>query len=84
MIQSTDLEQLAKLLTNSMPPGAGEFKSEIERNLKQIVQAWLSQLNLVSREEFDAQTEVLLRTRAKLEQLEATLKNIESSQLPKT
>lgn len=83
MIQTTDLEQLAKLLANSMPPGLQEMRTQIETNLKQILQAWLSQMNLVSREEFDAQTEVLLRTRAKLEQIEITLKNIESGQLPK-
>jgi BMFP domain-containing protein YqiC len=50
---------------------------DIEQNLKAGVTSMLSKLDMVSREEFDVQTEVLARTRAKLEQLEARLAELE-------
>jgi ubiquinone biosynthesis accessory factor UbiK len=52
---------------------------DIEHNLKAGVTSMLSKLDMVSREEFDVQTEVLARTRAKLEQLEARLLQLEKS-----
>jgi BMFP domain-containing protein YqiC len=50
---------------------------DIERNLRAGVTSMLGKLDMVSREEFDVQTEVLARTRAKLEQLEARLAELE-------
>jgi BMFP domain-containing protein YqiC len=50
---------------------------DIEQNLKAGVTSMLGKLDMVSREEFDVQTEVLARTRAKLEQLEARLAQLE-------
>jgi BMFP domain-containing protein YqiC len=54
---------------------------DIEQNLKAGVSATLGKLDMVSREEFDVQTEVLARTRAKLAQLEARLAELEKQQL---
>ena len=53
---------------------------DIEHNLKAGVTAMLGKLDMVSREEFDVQTEVLARTRAKLEALEARLAELEKQQ----
>jgi len=50
---------------------------DIEQNLKAGVTSMLGKLDMVSREEFDVQTEVLARTRAKLEQLEMRLAELE-------
>lgn len=50
---------------------------DIEQNLKAGVTSMLGKLDMVSREEFDVQTEVLARTRAKLELLEARLTELE-------
>ncbi|MDO9007786.1 MAG: accessory factor UbiK family protein [Thiobacillus sp.] len=50
---------------------------DIESNLKAGVTAMLGKLDMVSREEFDVQSEVLARTRAKLEALEARLAELE-------
>ncbi len=50
---------------------------DIEQNLKAGVTSMLSKLDMVSREEFDVQTEVLARTRARLEQLETRLAALE-------
>ena len=50
---------------------------DIESNLKAGVTAMLGKLDMVSREEFDVQSEVLARTREKLETLEARLAELE-------
>lgn len=53
---------------------------DIEQNLKAGVTSMLGKLDMVSREEFDVQTEVLARTREKLAQLEARLAELEKQQ----
>jgi len=53
---------------------------DIEQNLKAGVTSMLGKLDMVSREEFDVQTEVRARTRAKLAQLEARLTELEKQQ----
>ena len=50
---------------------------DIEKNLRAMLAATFSRLDLVTREEFDVQSEVLARTRAKLAQLEAKLAELE-------
>ncbi len=51
---------------------------DIEKNLKAALAAWLSRLDLVTREEFDVQTEVLARTRDRLRELETRLARLEA------
>ncbi len=46
--------------------------------IKALIEARLRDLNLVTREEFDAQSEVLARTRQKLEVLEASVNALEN------
>ncbi len=53
-----------------MPKGIREFGEDVEKKIRQTLQAQLTRLDLVSREEFDVQTQVLLRTREKLALLE--------------
>ena len=53
---------------------------DLEQNLKAGVTSMLGKLDMVSREEFDVQTEVLARTREKLAQLEARLAELEKQQ----
>jgi len=55
---------------------------DMEKNLKASLAAWLSKLDLVTREEFDVQTQVLARTREKLQELEARLASLEKSETP--
>ncbi len=51
--------------------------ADIEKNLRVLLQSAFSRLDLVTREEFDVQREVLARTRAKLAELEAKLAEFE-------
>jgi BMFP domain-containing protein YqiC len=51
--------------------------ADLEKNLKALMSQGFAKLDLLTREEFDVQTEVLARTRAKLEQLEARVAVLE-------
>ena len=52
--------------------------ADLEKNLRALLQSAFGRLDLVTREEFDVQREVLARTRAKLAELEAKLAELES------
>jgi BMFP domain-containing protein YqiC len=51
----------------------------MERNMRAVLEAGLTKLDLVTREEFDVQSAVLARTRAKLEHLEAQVAELEQA-----
>lgn len=51
---------------------------DIEKNVKALLSQGFSRLDLVTREEFDVQTQVLAKTRAKLEALEARVAELEA------
>ncbi len=51
---------------------------DIEKNVKAMLTQGFSKLDLVTREEFDVQTQVLAKTRAKLEALEARVTELEA------
>jgi len=55
---------------------------DIEKNVKALLQSGLLRLDLVTRQEFDTQTQVLLRTREKVERLEARLAELEGKEAP--
>jgi BMFP domain-containing protein YqiC len=50
---------------------------DIEKNMRAMLAATFARLDLVPRQEFDVQSEVLARTREKLDQLEARLAELE-------
>lgn len=70
MINPKKLEEIAAQLSGALPPGVKAIAEDFETKTKQILQSQLSKLDVVSREEFDVQTQVLLRTREKLVVLE--------------
>ena len=73
MIDLTQLDELARRLSTLVPPGLREGREELQQNFKSVLQAGLGKLDLVTREEFDVQRAVLLRTREKLDALEQRL-----------
>ena len=75
MIDPKKIEQIARQVHESMPKGIREFGEDVEKKIRQSLQAQLTRLDLVSREEFDVQTQVLLRTREKLATSERTGKS---------
>ena len=52
--------------------------ADIEKNLRVLLAGWFSRLDLVTREEFDVQRAVLLRTREKLEALQQAVAQLEA------
>ena len=80
MLDPKKLEEIAKQISEAVPPGVKTMAEGAEAKVKQILQAQLSRLDFVSREEFDVQSQVLIRTREKLEALEARLAELEGKQ----
>lgn len=78
MINAKKIEEIAKQVTDSIPTGLKDFANEMEDKTKVVLQRKLSQLDVVTREEFDVQTQVLIKTRAKLTDLEAKVATLEA------
>jgi BMFP domain-containing protein YqiC len=73
------IENLARKLVDSVPEGLRSVRDDLENNFRSVLRSSLSKLDLVTREEFEVQEAVLLRTREKLEALEAQLEAIEKN-----
>ncbi|MEL6870879.1 MAG: accessory factor UbiK family protein [Pseudomonadota bacterium] len=79
MINEETVRGLAKRLADVIPQNMRTASEDVERNIRGVLDAGLAKMNLVSREEFDVQAAVLQRTRNKLEQLEATIAELETA-----
>jgi BMFP domain-containing protein YqiC len=78
MIDLGHIDELARRLSGLVPPSVRESREEIQENFKAVLQSGLSKLDLVTREEFEVQRAVLLRTREKLEALEQAVQWMEA------
>lgn len=76
MLNPKNLESIAQQLHSVLPQPLKNIGSDLEEKFKQILQAQLSKLDVVTREEFDVQSQVLLRTREKLNELEKRLNEL--------
>ena len=56
--------------------GNNGVKGEMDKKARSLAQSALSRLDVVSRDEFDTQSEILQRTRARVAALEATLEEL--------
>ena len=72
------IDDLAKRISEAIPAGPRQIGEDIEKNLKAVLQSAFSKMNLVSREEFEVQKQVLARTRAMVETLERQVKELEA------
>ncbi len=79
MIDPKQLDDLARRLADSVPPGLRQLQSDMEKNFRVGLQSVFSRMDLVTREEFDVQQGVLERTRARLEALERQVAALEQS-----
>jgi len=71
------IDDLAQRLAAALPPGLHGLKQDIEHNFNAVLRARLEKLDLVTRDEFDAQARVLARSRARLEELEKKVAELE-------
>ena len=74
MITDSFLDQLSSKINELLPQDLN-----IKKNLRAIIEASFSKLDLVTREEFDAHKEVLLRTREKVDLLQKELAEIDEN-----
>ncbi len=72
------IQQAVKLVPDDMT----RFRVDVEKNLKSALQVAFSKMELVSREEFDIQAELLSRTRALVEELEKKISDLEQTRNP--
>jgi BMFP domain-containing protein YqiC len=84
MIDLNPIDDLARRLSDLVPPGLRESREDLQRTFKSALQSGLSRLDLVTREEFEVQRAVLLRTREKLDTLERELSALESRAAPRS
>ena len=75
------LKDLAGVVSAALPERLGE---DVRNNARAAVRSALENMELVSREELEVQRQVLLRTRQKLESLEARVTELESLLAAKT
>lgn len=73
MLNPQKIEQVIQQVQNALPQGMKDLGKDAEAKFKQVLQAQLAKLDVVTREEFDVQTQVLMRTREKLAELEKRL-----------
>jgi len=71
------LDDVVKKLCDALPPNLQNLKTDAEKNFHTILQSTFAKLDLVTREEFDAQTKVLLRSRKKIDELSEKLADLE-------
>lgn len=92
MIDLGHIDDLARRLSGLVPPplradstfgrNAQAMREELQQTFKDALQSGLARLDLVTREEFDVQRAVLLRTREKLDALEGLLGRMEAQLQP--
>ncbi len=77
MFDPRQLDDLAQRLAGVLPEGLKQLREDLEKNFRAVLQSAFSQMNLVSREEFEVQAALLKRTREKLNALEAQVRELE-------
>ena len=77
MLDPKHLDDLTQRLSGLIPQGVKNVQTDIEKNIRAVLQGAFSKMDLVTREEFDVQSAVLARTRAKLEALEKQVAALE-------
>ena len=80
MIDPSKLDELATQLNRLVPPPLKAAGEDLKDNFRAVLQGWFDRLDLVTREEFDAQKAVLARTRELAEALAARLDDMEPKQ----
>ena len=80
-IDLAHIDELARRLSSLVPGSLRDSREELQQNFKSVLQAGLGKLDLVTRDEFDVQRAVLLRTRDKLNELQRVVARMEAAQL---
>ncbi|OGV32350.1 MAG: hypothetical protein A3E88_05700 [Legionellales bacterium RIFCSPHIGHO2_12_FULL_35_11] len=76
MFITNKVEEISKKLFEILPDSVQNLDTEIKQQFHDILHYAFNKLDLVTREEFDVQVKVLVRTREKVEQLEQEIKKV--------
>jgi len=82
MIKPESLDELARRVGELLPPGLDRLQEDFRRNARGAMEAALTRMDLVTREEFDVQAAVLARTREKLDALAHRVEEMEKASAP--
>ncbi len=77
MIDSSVFDDLARKLSDCVPESLTTLRSDLQKNFRSVLESGFAKLDLVTRQEFDAQVGVLQRTRAQLDALAARVDALE-------
>ena len=72
------IDEAARRVMGSLPAGFETLRHDIERNVQATLRSTLAKMDLVTREEFEIQEQVLMRTRTKLDELEQQVRELEA------
>jgi len=73
MIDLRIVDELTRMLGDSLPPGVAQLKDDLEDQLRTVLKVAFERMNLVGREEYEGQCAILEETRARLQELESRL-----------
>lgn len=76
-------DEFINRILDALPGGIDDLRKDTEKNLKSALAKALEKMDLVSREEFEVQQAVLLRTREKLEAMQQQVQELENALLEK-
>jgi ubiquinone biosynthesis accessory factor UbiK len=80
MQEKFDMESLVRRFTEGLPASLQAFRSDIEAHAGRVLKDATRRLDLVPREEFEAQSRVLVRSRELIAALEARVAALEEKQ----
>lgn len=78
MLEPKLLDELSRRITDAIPKPLQDLQSNAEAHVRERIEDVINRLDLVTREDFDIQAQVLQRTRAKVEQLERQVAELEA------
>jgi ubiquinone biosynthesis accessory factor UbiK len=78
-MNKTETEELLRRLLEGLPASLQAARADIEAHFSRVLQSGLQRLDLVTREEFDAQARVLMRSRELLAALETRVAELEKN-----
>ena len=73
MLPNFHVDEITKKILETLPIDFSSIEQDVRQKIKLIIQSTLSKMDVVNREEFDIQTQVLSKTREKVEILEKQL-----------
>jgi BMFP domain-containing protein YqiC len=79
MMDKQVIDKIAARLVSLVPPGLADAQQDLRANFQDVLAQGLRRLDLVTREEFDVQSQVLARTRAKVDELERLVAELEAA-----